>query len=192
MKAFLAAVVLCGGMACSHVKHTYVSAGYNPASSQAVKKIAVATWAWPEQSGYAGVLAAVVRDVVKLRSNYLLYSAAPAVHVFTEACSSSVQGVLWVRAQEVLPGPQHTQVKLFLELYACDTGALLWRTQASREVSVHQPHLKNMVQQYVDECGPQASQVAAAFFVLIQEAVRVLPNPVLSDEDMMEKIESDL
>jgi probable lipoprotein (TIGR04455 family) len=185
--------VVCMAMvSCAHVRGVYTYPGYGPQSPYAIKRIAVASWAWPESEVQAQVLASVTRDLVKLRTHYLLYNTVPGVLSFTEACTDRTEGVLWVRAQDVQICEGKARVVLFVELYACKTGAMVWHAQASREVDVEQKHLGGMVGQYVEETGPQAQTLAGPFFVLMQEVVNRLPRPVLSDEDMMEKIESDL
>lgn len=177
--------VLSGG--CSAVRSHYVQAGYSAVSPGAIKRLAVVGWApTPE---LASLLAAVATDRLKLKSNYLI-SRTGAARSWSDACEQR-EGVLALRALAASQSNGNASLQVAAELYACATGALVWRAEGSNTHASDDADLQELANNYVLKLGDGVRAWAGPAFVLLRELLDVLPNPTLSDEELLEKIELD-
>ena len=175
---------------CSHISGLYLLSGYDVQASTTVKRITVGAWGDEQRApGLAGVLAQVTTDYVKLRKNYLVHPHDTNASSWDTLCVDGLEGVLWVRALEVETTPTEVFLHASAELYACKTGALVWRIEGSRKQPSQNADLAQLVQSYASTSGKAAEVYAAPAFVLLQEMLGSLPDPVLNDHDIEEKIE---
>lgn len=190
----LVLAVLCGGVVgagCSSVRHTYRQAGYDVHGEGAVKRVAVVGWAPQAEADLGPVLAHVAADLVKLRKNYLVTGASSGyAGRWSMACDANVQGVALVRALEVerVSGGK-VRLALSLELLRCSDGALLFRNEAEGTRAFDDAHLRGLTQNYTALLGEDAKHFAAPSFGLLQPMVGQLPDPLLSEAEVEEKIE---
>lgn len=177
--------------ACSSVRATYRQAGYDARAKDAIKRVAVVGWAPQNEADLGPVLAHVAADLIKLRKNYLVTGASAGyAGRWSMACADGVQGVAMVRALEVArAGGGRVQMTLALELLRCSDGALLFREEASGSRSFDDAHLRGLTQNYTALLGEDARHFAAPSFGLLQPMVAALPDPVLDDAEVEEKIE---
>ena len=175
--------------ACSTTRHQFFSPTYDAAGPAAIKKVAVVGWAPHEHRGLAEVLGAVGTDLVKLRKNYLVTATSTAQIHWAEACGSQADGILYIRAlhSQSLGHKQH--LTLSLEMLRCRDGALLWRAEGSGTQASDDAKLCELVANYTSQLGPAGSSFAAPAFVILQDLVEALPNPVLSSDEVAEKLE---
>lgn len=177
--------------ACSGVRATYRQAGYDAHAKNAVKRVAVVGWAPQDEADLGPVLAHVAADLIKLRKNYLVTGASAGyAGRWSMACTDGVQGVAMVRALEVTrAGSGRMQMTLALELLRCSDGALLFRQEARGRRAFDDAHLRGLTQNYTALLGEDARHFAAPSFSLLQPMVAALPDPVLDDAEVEEKIE---
>lgn len=99
-----------------------------------------------------------------------------------------LEGVLSVRAYDVTLG---TEIKLHLvaELHSCQTGALLWRTDGSEGNPTADEDLVELTKSYVANLGEEVNSYAAPAFLVLRDMLDALPDVVLTDDEVMEKIE---
>lgn len=187
----LALSLLCATGACSAVRHTYRQAGYDALGKNAIKRVAVVGWAPQAEADLGPVLAHVAADLIKLRKNYLVTGASSGyAGRWSLACDNGVQGVAMVRALEVeRTGSGKVTMTLALELLRCSDGALLFRNEARGKRAFDDAHLRSLTQNYTALLGEDARQFAAPSFGLLQPMVASLPDPVLDDAEVEEKIE---
>jgi probable lipoprotein (TIGR04455 family) len=181
-------LLLAACAACSSIETAWVRAGYDANATAAVKHIAVVAWAPPEYPELANVLANVAADRVKLKLNYLVHSAAPAARGWSEACGE-LEGVLAIQALNVAKHEGGMELAIAAELYSCKTGALIWRAQAHDTADATDSDLVELVQSYVRQLGDAAAPYATAAFLVLRDILDTLPNPTLTDDEVMEKIE---
>lgn len=155
---------------------------------------------WPQtgailQSDFAKtevglVLAHVGADFVKMRRNFLVYRTDTISRHWAEACQKPVEGVLLIRA---LSARTQTSDRLALEvaaeLYECAQGALLWRLEGQTTTTTHDAHLSHLTQNYAETLGKNQAGWIAPSFSLLQDLLEQLPNVVLSDTEIDERIE---
>ena len=188
--AWAGITIACLFAGCSHVSRQYLLRGYDVHAPSTVKRIAVEAWADEQQApGLAKVLAEVATDYVKLRKNYLVHPHDARASSWDTLCVEGLEGVLWVRLLEVETTPPDVALHVSAELYACKTGALVWRIEGNRKQPSQNADLAQLVQNYANTAGQAAQVYAAPAFVLLQEMLSPLPDPVLDDHDIEEKIE---
>ena len=189
--SFVAAGLLSLSAACSQVRHTYRAQGYDPLSRGAIKRLAVVGWAPTEAAGAGPVAAQVAADLIKLRKNYLVTQASAGyAGRWSMACTNGVQGVVMVRVLRASePKPGHVALNLAVSLLRCSDGALLYRSEVGGQSKSGEASLAQLVTSYEAAFGAEARTYAAPSFTLLQQVVAQLPDPVLDDKEVEEKIE---
>ncbi len=173
---------------CSSLGTTYVAPGYLSTSADAVKRITVGAWAPADQAGAAPVIARIAADFVKLRKNYIVPESL-ALKGWEEGCKDNREGVLAVRVLKSAIENQDVELTVAVELFRCRDGALLWRAEGKGDGKSNDESLKEMVSNYARDVDPAAAQFAAPAFVVLQDVLNALPDVVLSDAEVEEKIE---
>ncbi len=179
---------------CSAVQGRYVQPGYPPVGGDrgeqaVVKRISVAAWADAKDTGLADVLTAVGGDLIKLRKNYLVYPPMAIKQSWAEGCQAHVTGVILIRVLGLEVNDQEVAMRLAMELYRCDGGALLWRAETAGRRRSSDEHLNALTSSYTSTLGTSAALYAAPAFSLLQDLVAALPEPELDEADILEKIE---
>jgi probable lipoprotein (TIGR04455 family) len=188
VKRALVIALLAAG--CSSVNDQWVRAGYG-AGPDLLKRIAIVAWAPAEHARLAETLAMVATDRVKLKLNYLVYASGPMQRGWSDACADKVEGVLAIQTLAAGTNGKETGLALATELYSCKTGALLWRAEAADTADVDDADLVELTKSYVEKLGQEAAGYAAASFLVLRDMLDTLPNPTLTDDELMEKIELD-
>jgi probable lipoprotein (TIGR04455 family) len=188
-QALALAAVLAGTSACSAVRNVYEQPGYSHDGDTSIKRIGVTAWAPAENKGLSDTLAAVATDLVKLRKNYLVYDTQPTTRSFAEMCKDKIEGVLVARTLGVKKEGGDVNLNVALELYRCKDGALVWRADGAEAVDSKDSDLEKLTSNYSSSVGEPAKTYAAPAFSLLQQLVAELPDPVLTDADISEKIE---
>jgi probable lipoprotein (TIGR04455 family) len=172
----------------SAIDSRFALRGYDARGSGAVKRIAVGAWAPHELTGVREVAVQVATDLVKLRKNYLVKRPAVLERDFAEACEG-VEGVLAIRVLDLQVAGDAVTTRAETSLFRCADGALLWRTGGALEASSKDANLQNLAAAYVERAGEGARVYAAPLFALLQQLLAPLPDPVLTDAEIDEKIE---
>ena len=177
--------------ACSHVDHRWLATGYRADAPGAVKRVGVAVRA-PSLAGQQGlgeVLGQVAESYVKLQRNYLL-PRPPVAGGLEQACAGErVDGALLLHALEAAQDGDRATLTLRAELWRCRGPALLWHAQGHRSSRVRDPNLDGLTASYRASLGETAARWTAVTFALVQELAGSLPDPVLSDQEVEEKID---
>jgi probable lipoprotein (TIGR04455 family) len=195
--------LLCGlglqlslGAGCSSLRSAWAEPDYQarplPGASPRVapiKRIRVVGWEDGRCPGLGDVLAAVVGDLVKLRKNYLVLGNQTARIQWAEACGANVSGVLFVRPLQCARSSLSVELRLSMELYACADGSLLWRAEGAQAHRSSDASLTDLVTHYTADLGPRAAAYGAPVFAVSQDLVDALPDPQLTDAEIVEKIE---
>jgi probable lipoprotein (TIGR04455 family) len=185
----LALLLFMSAAACSNVGHIYAAPGYKAQDPSAVKHITVAAWAPSTHAGAAPVIARVAADFVKLRKNYIVPESMALTRGWSDGCKDGRDGVLTIRVLQDDIEKSDVTLHLAAELYRCTDGALLWRAEGNDDAHSDDANLKEMVANYAQEFGADAAQFAAPAFVVLQDVLNALPDVVLTDAEVEEKIE---
>ena len=185
----LVALPCCLTLACSTVRSVYLQRGYDPTGGDIPKRIAVVAWAPPSHSQLANLTAQIATDLLMLRKNYLVYGTAATTRGWEAHCEDR-QGVVFIRVREASTAVGGSvYLAISAALYRCTDGALLWFADADGDAYSDDAKLTQLAATYMRAFGPDATRFAAPLFAILQDLVQELPNPVLGDEDILEKIE---
>ena len=182
--------------ACSAVESTYVRAGYDAKTPGAVKRIAIVAWAVPDHPKLGEVLSLVTTDRVQLKMQYLIYRTTLLDAEWRTACGplggereGELEGVLTVQAIDVKPAGDEIELRLVAELYRCADGELLWRAEGFEGTESKDDDLAKLIESYQTRLGEAAGRYAAPAFLILRDILETMPDPVLTDDEVMEKIE---
>ncbi len=172
--------------ACSAIDYEYALHNYRAQHADAVKRIVIGAWA-PEP-GVGELAARIATDMVRLHKNYLVYEPVALQRGFGEACGER-QGVLEVRVLDLVTVGDDVTVRASVELFRCGDGRLLWRTEGEDTIDANEEALQQLTAVYRRQLGAPAQRYAAPLFSLLKELTEELPNPELTEEEVIEKIE---
>ena len=190
-KALIACTVISLALlsfACTSVRRQYILKDYTRNPGQMVKRIVIILKPSPQEKDLAGLVSAMTRDLLKTNRNYLVYGTLSTEREVAEACKTR-DGVLkmWVDRADVVG--EHIDLEITGELRRCSDNAVVWSATARNSGKSRNRSLKNLVQSYVQEYGNQAEVYAAPAFNIIEDLVETMPNPELTEDELMEKID---
>jgi len=193
-RGLIVASVMC--TACSAVESTYVRAGYDAKTPDAVKRIAIVAWALPDHPKLGDVLRQVTADRVQLKMQYLVYRVELIDTEWRAVCGplgaegeGALEGVLAVQAIDVKLAGEDIELRLVAELHRCADGELLWRAEGFEGTESKDDDLTKLTESYQTKLGEAAGRYAAPVFLILRDILETLPDPVLTDDEIMEKIE---
>ena len=190
-KALIACTVISLALlsfACTSVRRQYILKDYTKNPGQMVKRIVIISKPSPQEKDLAGLVSAMTRDLIKTNRNYLVYGTLSTEREVAEACKTR-DGVLkmWVDRADAVG--EHIDLEITGELRRCSDNAVVWSATARNSGKSRNRSLKNLVQSYVQEYGNQAEVYAAPAFNIIEDLVETMPNPELTEDELMEKID---
>ncbi len=101
------------------------------------------------------------------------------------------EGVLFLEVLDLAQAELQVALALSAELRRCSDGALLWRAEGDLSQDPHDANLRQLVAAYLTRGGPAATRFAAPIFALVQDVLAGIPNPTLTDEELLEKIDAE-
>jgi len=190
-KALIACTVISLALlsfACTSVRRQYILKDYTKNPGQMVKRIVIISKPSPQEKDLAGLVSAMTRDLIKTNRNYLIYGTLSTEREVAEACKTR-DGVLkmWVDRADAVG--EHIDLEITGELRRCSDNAVVWSATARNSGKSRNRSLKNLVQSYAEEYGNQAEVYAAPAFNIIEDIVEAMPNPELTEDELMEKID---
>jgi len=175
-------------LACTSVRHRFLVEGYTRNPEQMIKRIVILSEGSPQDKDLAGLLNAITRDVIKTNRNYLVYGTLLTERDVAEACKTR-EGVLKVRVNKANAAGERVELEMTGELRRCSDHSLVWSASARSSGKSRNRSLENLIRSYVEEYGKQAEIFAAPAFNVIEDIVETMPNPVLTEEELIEKVE---
>ena len=174
--------------ACTSVRRQFLVEGYKKNPGQMIKRIVIISEPSPQNEDLAGLISAMTRDLIKTNRNYLVYGTLSTEREVAEACKTR-DGVLkmWVRRADAVG--EHIDLEITGELRRCFDHSVVWSATARASGKSRNRSLKNLVQNYVEEYGHQAEVYAAPAFNVIEDIVEAMPNPELTEDELIEKID---
>ena len=190
-KALIACMLIpiaLGFLACSSVRHRFLVEGYTKNPGQMIKRIAIISEFPPQNKDLAGLINAMTRDVIKTNRNYLVYGILSTEREVAEACKTR-EGVLKMRVDKADAAGERVELEMTGELRRCSDNSLVWSAAARSSGKSRDRSLENLIRSYVEEYGKQAEVYAAPAFNVIEDIVEAMPNPLLTDDELIEKID---
>ena len=193
-KAFIACTVISIMLvffACSSVRHRFIVEGYKKNPGQMIKRIVIISEPSPQNRGLAALISDMTRDLIRTNRNYLVYGTVSTEHEMAEACKT-YDGVLKMSVDRADVLREHIDLEITGELRRCSDKSVVWSATARASGKSGNRSLKNLVQDYVEKHGHQAEVYAAPAFNVIEDLVEAMPNPDLTEDELMEKIEIEI
>jgi probable lipoprotein (TIGR04455 family) len=175
------------------VSRVYLRPDYDQVDKAKTKRLAIATQPPPEDSRQLGELwGLIARRYVNQKRNFLAKAhLVESAEKFERSrfCTDGLEGVLWLRPREVREQETKVQLGVVAQLLRCADGERIWEAEAKGTWPQNDETLRALTEQYVAELGPKVRPFAAGSFHLLKATLDRLPDPVLSDDDVSEKIE---
>ncbi len=174
--------------ACTSVHHRFIVEGYKKNPGQMIKRIVITTDSSLQERGLAGLISAITRDLIRTNRNYLVYGTVSTEREVAEACKTR-DGVLKMSVDRADVAGEHIDLEITGELRRCSDKSVVWSATAWSSGKSRNRSLKNLVQNYVEKHGYQAEVYAAPAFNVIEDIVEAMPNPELTEDELMEKVD---
>lgn len=173
---------------CTTVRRGFIVEGYTKNPGQMIKRIVIISELPPQNKDLAGLISAMTRDLIRTNRNYLVYGILSTEREVTEACKTR-DGVLKMWVDRADATGERINLEITGELRRCSDHSVVWSATARTSGKSRNRSLKNLVQNYVEEHGKQAEVYAAPAFNVIEDIVEAMPNPELTEDELMEKID---
>jgi probable lipoprotein (TIGR04455 family) len=183
--------MILASFACTSVRHRFIVEGYKKNPGQMIKRIVIISDPFPQNSNLAGLISAMTRDLIKANRNYLVYGTVSTEQEVAEACKT-LDGVLKMSVGRADAAGERIDLEITGELRRCSDKSAVWSATARASGKSRNRSLKNLVQNYAEKYGDQAEVYAAPAFKIIEEIVQTVPNPELTEDELMEKIDLDI
>jgi probable lipoprotein (TIGR04455 family) len=190
-KALIACAVICIPLvffACTSIHRRFILEGYTKNPGEMIKRIVIISEPSPQNKDLAGLISAMTRDLIKTNRNYLVYGTVSTEREVAEACKTR-DGVLKMRVDKADAAGERIDLEMTGELRRCSDNSVIWSATAGASGKSRNRSLNNLVQNYVEEYGNQAEVYAAPAFDIIKDIVETMPNPELTEDELMEKID---
>jgi probable lipoprotein (TIGR04455 family) len=190
-KAFIACALISlmlVSFACSSVRRRFIAEGYTKNPGQMIKRIVIISEISPQKKELTRLVSAMTRDVIKTNRNYLVYGILSTEHDVAEACKTR-DGVLKMRVDKADAKGERVDLKITGELRRCSDSSVVWSATARASGKSRNRSLENLVRSYVEEHGKQAEIYAAPAFNVVEHIVETMPNPLLTEDELIEKID---
>jgi probable lipoprotein (TIGR04455 family) len=193
-RAFIACTVIpimLVSFACTSVHHRFIVEGYKKNPGQMIKRIVILSDPFPQNGGLAGLIGAMTRDLIRTNRNYLVYGTVSTEREVAEACKTR-DGVLKMSLGRADAVGEYIDLEITGELRRCSDKSVVWSATARASGKSRNRSLKNLVRNYVEEYGNEAEVYAAPAFNILEDIVEAMPNPELTEDELMEKIDLDI
>ena len=182
--AFLLLLPACGPSVTS-----FVRADYAQVDARAVKRVALVVAPTPGGDEPTGRMwSLVARRWANQHRNFIVKRNATAAAFDRAAACAGMHGVIRLDPG-VKPDGDGFAVDLSAELLRCTDGEVVWSAQVAGSFDADDEHVQAMRAIYEREVGPAVGPQVAAAIHSVRAAFETLPQPVLTEEEEMEKIE---
>lgn len=189
--AVLGALLALTGCA-STVKHAKLRDDYAQVDQKRVKRLLVVASPLPTEGGdkTAELVTRIARRDISLKRDFLIRETATmsSMENWKARCENGLEGVLQLAPVFEKSGDA-VKASLKSTLLRCVDGEEVWSADASGTWDSNEAHVHEVKAQYVSELGEEVGPYVPAAFYLVRATIEAMPNPVLNDEDINEKIE---
>ncbi|MHB8877053.1 MAG: MXAN_6521/LA_1396 family lipoprotein [Myxococcaceae bacterium] len=194
MRGALGLAVLAAALAapgCSAVKMHRVRPDYEQVDKTRTKRLVVVTQPLPDGQEKVGQLFSLVaRRYVNQKRNFIVKKDLAQAGAFQPAalCGEGLEGVLWLQPTLKRAG-EGVEASVRAMLLRCSDGQEVWAADAGGSFASTDELLKQVTADYAAELGAEVTAYVAPAFNLLRPTLDTLPDPVLTDDDVTEKIE---
>ena len=183
--------VMLVSIACTSIRHRFIVEGYKKNPGQMIKRIVIISKPPPQNGDLAGLISAMTRDLIRTNRNYLVYGTVSTEREVAEACKTC-DGVLKMSMGRADAVGEYIDLEITGELRRCSDKSVVWSATARASGKSRNRSLKNLVRNYVEEHGNLAEVYAAPAFKIIEDIVEAMPNPDLTEDELIEKIDLEI
>ena len=183
--------MMLASFACTSVRHRFVVEGYQKNPGQMIKRIVIASDSFPQDRDLAALISAMTRDLIKANKNYLVFGTVATEREVAEACKT-LDGVVKMSVTRADAAGARIDLEITGELLRCSDNSAVWNASGRASGKSRSPSLQNLVQNYVGKYGDHAEVYAAPAFNILRDIVETMPNPELTEDELMEKIDLDI
>lgn len=176
----------------SAVKMSRVRDDYAAVDQQRTKRLVVVTSPSPNRDPLLGELWAVLaRRYVNQNRDFIAKESRVEEGRFEprSACTDGIEGVLHLEPREATLKEKGAEVGVFAQLVRCPEGEEIWAAESGGSWGSDSDLFASQRAQYESELGQEIGPWVVPSFQLLKATLETLPNPVLDDEDVIEKIE---
>ena len=179
-------------MGCSPIQSSYLRSDYPKVDRFKVKRLKVTVAPLPGQRKDLGKLWVEITSThISQKKNFLLKqtTSLKAAGTLRDHCQKGIEGWLHFQPQVAQKG-ESVEASVVATLVRCRDGKKVWSTKAKGTWASKDDHLKVLTKSYVEKLGKPVEPFVAPSCRLLFVVVENLPNPKLSEEDLLEKIQS--
>jgi probable lipoprotein (TIGR04455 family) len=158
-----------------------------------VKRLAIAVQPVPAGQEKVGqLLGQVARRYVNMKRDFLVmgYVSEYAPFDLKKSCAAGIDGVLWV-APKIERKGEGFEGSVEARLLRCYDGQEAWAADAGGSFPSHDEGLKEVAANYGKELGEEVMPYVPLAMNLLRPVLDTLPKPVLTEEDVVEKMSLD-
>ena len=193
-KAFIACTaisIMLVSFACTSVHRRFIVEGYQKNPGQMIKRIVLISEPFAQNQDLTRLVSAMTRDLIRTNRNYLVYGILSTEQEVAEACKTC-DGILKMSVGRADAVGEYIDLEITGELRRCSDKSVVWSATARASGKSRNRSLENLVQNYTEKHGHQAEVYAAPAFNVIEDLVEAMPNPDLTEDELMEKIDLDI
>lgn len=175
--------------ACGPSVDSFVRADYPQVDARSVKRIALIVTPPPGGDEATGRMwSLVARRWANQHRNFIVKRNTTTLTFDRAAACAGMQGVIRLDPG-VKPDGDGFSVELDAELLRCTDGERIWSAQVAGSFEGNDENVQAMREVYEREVGAGVGPQVAAAIHSVRAAFETLPQPVLTEDEEMEKIE---
>jgi probable lipoprotein (TIGR04455 family) len=184
---FFAGVAWLSG--CGIVKQVHTREDYAAVDSTKTVRLAVITAPLTEGGEKTGMLySRIARRYANHHRDFLAKTETASAAVPRDVCGEGIEGVLHLQPGLERVGEAVT-ASVRAQIYRCRDLEEVWSAEAGGTWASVDPNVSEVIAQYVEAFGEEVRPYVAPVFHLLRATLEELPRPVLTDTDVIEKIE---
>lgn len=178
---------------CSVVRMSRLRGDWDTNGRDTLKRITVLVQPLPDGSEKTGaMIARVARRYVHMKRNFLVKSdsAKAAEPDRATECEGGLDGILWLKPTAKAQG-DGIELDVKASLVRCTDGSEVWASEAGGSFKPYDEGLKEVAATYGRENGGEVERYVPAAMNVLRPMLDTLPDPVLTDADVEEKMTLD-
>lgn len=171
------------------VKNVRLRDDYELEDKTKTVRLAVVTTPFTEGGEKTAMLySKIARGYANHHRDFLAKTETASAAVPLDSCGEGIEGVV-----QLTPGlerdHEHVTASVDALFYRCRDREEIWFARGAGTWVSNDPNVSEVIAKYVDELGEEVRPYVAPVFHLLRAVMEELPRPVLSDTDVIEKIE---